>query len=418
LQSRDSASANLNINTGIDNITGDVEEVKGLLTSADKLNAQSASFQIFDMVPVQHHPRQHKTPQNPNQHQNKIQQVPQQQLQQQQVVTLNLILSNKTISLNSNNIGSPEDKRTLVDVAQKYFKEPPVAAISHTGLQKGNQIDNYQLIKKLGSGFTSEVWKAEVIKQAPGVNLQLGETVAMKQYNNMMQESYANSIRIQREFKVASEMDNDNLVKVHDLMIAPIRPFSSFMIMEYVPGETLKDKIPKDGFDSSKCIEIGKQIAGALAALHTHGAIHRDVKPANIMLFSENPLKLKLLDLGIVSLMRETGFTEASIFLGSKHTASLEQLLGKDVDKRADVYALGATLLHCYTGQPMYNDSGPATAIVASMLKEPASCSVKDLANFEPKCSSLVEFINSCIHIDPASRPSDAQTCLNSLSNL
>ncbi|MET0412501.1 MAG: protein kinase, partial [Polyangiaceae bacterium] len=124
-------------------------------------------------------------------------------------------------------------------------------------------------------------------------------------------------------------------------------------------------------------------------------------------------LALKLLDLGIVSMIGEQGLTEASVFLGSKHTSAPEQLFGDEIDERADVYALGGTLYQCYRGRPLYDEEGPVTAIVRAMLEKPRSATPKE--NAEPDEIEFVRFIDRCMSLDPAKRPSSANQCLEVL---
>ena len=221
------------------------------------------------------------------------------------------------------------------------------------------------------------------------------------------------SLRIQQEFRVASELRHENLVSVYDLVLSPSRTFGSFLIMEYIAGESLKAKIPERGFDWKDCVLLGRQLCAALTALHSYGALHRDIKPANIIVLPGDGLSIKLLDLGIVSLIGEHGLTEDSVFLGSKHTSAPEQLFGDEIDERADVYAFGATLYQCYRGKPLYDDEGPVTAVVRAMLENPRSCEAKPGASAEEV--SFVQFVDRCLALDPARRPASASVCQEEL---
>jgi hypothetical protein len=289
--------------------------------------------------------------------------------------------------------------------------ETPGAAPAR--LMSGLQVDHYRLIRRLGAGYSGEVWQAEVISPPPGVAVVPGQVVAMKQYFPSVLTRSSDSLRIQREFRVASELRHENLVSVFDLVLSPSRTFGSFLVMEYVAGESLKSRIPTHGFDWQGCLTIGRQLGAALAELHSYGALHRDIKPANIIVLPGENLTIKLLDLGIVSLIGEQGLTEASVFLGSKHTSAPEQLFGEEIDERADVYAFGATLYQCYRGKPLYDDEGPVTAVVRAMLANPRSCEAKPEASAEER--RFVQFLDRCLALDPALRPASARQCLEAL---
>jgi serine/threonine protein kinase len=291
-----------------------------------------------------------------------------------------------------------------------------VAGATAARLHPGLQVDHYRLIRRLGAGYSGEVWQAEVVSVPPGVAVVPGQVVAMKQYFPSVLTRSSDSLRIQREFRVASELRHENLVNVYDLVLSPSRTFGSFLVMEYVAGESLKSRIPAEGFDWQRCVTIGRQLCAALAELHRYGALHRDIKPANIIVLPGDNLSIKLLDLGIVSMIGEHGLTEASVFLGSKHTSAPEQLFGDEIDERADVYALSATLYHCYRGKPLYDEAGPVTAVVRAMLEKPRSCEPRpDAGEGETR---FVKFMDECLALDPALRPASAQQCQERLEQL
>ncbi|HET9485316.1 MAG TPA: protein kinase, partial [Xanthomonadales bacterium] len=171
-----------------------------------------------------------------------------------------------------------------------------------------------------------------------------------------------------------------------------------------------------DGLDVAACVDVGRQVASALVALHAKGALHRGIKPANIMLAAPDTLDVKLLDLGIVSLVHEKSVTEGSLVVGSKHTSAPEQLFGDPIDQRADIYGLGATLAHCWLGRPLYDDAGPVTAIVRKMLEAPERVRVPKRAS--PVVRTFLEFVNRCTRISPDDRPESAEACLATLDQL
>lgn len=281
---------------------------------------------------------------------------------------------------------------------------------------KGVRVDGYSLEERLGSGHSGEVWKARVTTVPQGVDLTDNDTVAMKLYYAHMLE-HSQSIRIQREFTVASQIDHPNVVKMHDIVISPSRGYS-FLVMSYVAGETLKNRIPRSGMELNDIIRIGAQLFDALVELHSRRARHRDVKAANIIVTSPPgvPTEIKLLDFGIVDVGGDDGNTGTSVFLGSKHSAPLEQLTGEEIDDSSDIYAVGSVLYHCYMGEPMYNRVGPEGAIVVRMLNNPATLSQRRDSGLEH--ANFVDFVNTCIAVQRSQRHSRAANCRDILKEM
>jgi serine/threonine-protein kinase len=282
-------------------------------------------------------------------------------------------------------------------------------------LRRRGRIDGYRLLKRLGSGFSAEVWLCEVAEEIHGIPLEKGQQVALKFYY-LPHSSSMESVRIQREFGIAIEAEHENLARVYDLMISPSRPNHTFMAMEYVPGPTLKDYVKNRGkLNVESCIHIARQIFRALEELHYLGAIHRDVKAANIICTRKKPRKIpdiKLVDLGIVCLESEAGFTQMSTFLGSKHSAPLEQLTGEPLDPRADIYGAGAVLYYCITGKELYANVGPEGAIVREMINNPAKLDDLRSNNKNRIERYFHDFVNQCIAVDKNNRPQSATECL------
>ena len=280
-------------------------------------------------------------------------------------------------------------------------------------LRPNQKVDAYRLKRRLGRGFSAEVWSGVVVKAPPGVPLKRGKTVAIKFYTNLSLEHH-NLIRVHREFELATQIEHENIVKVYDLLLSPSRPYHSFLVMDLVEGTILKDKIPKQGMPFEEIMDIAIQLFAGLEEIHSLGALHRDVKAANIMLTkSRRPTqKIVLLDLGIVSVAEDPTLTAPSVFLGSKHSAPLEQLTGKELDVRSDIYATGSVLAHCYNGKPLYDQVGPEGAIVAEMLTNPRKITSSH-EGISQKEQDFVDFTNQCLEIEKSNRPSSAKECLN-----
>ncbi len=285
-------------------------------------------------------------------------------------------------------------------------------------LRAGMQIDAYKLVKRKGRSQSAEVWQAKVVSPINGVELKLDDIVAIKFYGNSLMQGFQ-PLRIHREFAVASDVVHENIAKVYDLLISPSRPFYTFMVMEFIDGPTLKEFIKhKRKIAMPDVLLIGFQLFSALAELHSMGAIHRDVKAANIMVSQDKPvITIKLVDLGIVAILSEANLTQGSMFLGSKHSAPLEQLTGIESDERADIYGAGSVLYHCIRGVPMYNDVGPEGAIVKKMLEAPERLQIKEM-KLSPVEIELYEFVNQCISVKVEDRPSTVEECIINIARL
>jgi len=388
---------------GFEELSGDLDEIRRILRPGDAAGLQSASFRSSSRA-------EGRPPHS---------------------VTLSVSAVRHTVSVNVLHASDTAVALDLVATLRTKFPRveqavaeaaardgtasaPGAAAPAH--LQPGLRVDHYRLLRRLGVGYSGEVWQVEVVSVPPGVAVVPGQVVAMKQYFPTVLNRSSDSLRIQREFRVASELRHENLVNVYDLVLSPSRTFGSFLVMEYVAGQSLKSLIPTHGFEWQQCVLIGRQLCAALVELHSYGALHRDIKPANIIVLPGEQLSIKLLDLGIVSLLEEHGLTEASVFLGSKHTSAPEQLFGDEIDQRADIYALGATLYQCYQGKPLYDEEGPVTAVVRTMLESPRSCEAKPGATAEER--RFVSIVARCLALDPAERLSSASECQALLAEL
>lgn len=301
--------------------------------------------------------------------------------------------------------------------AQPPLSRRSAVPTNRRGLVAGARVDAYELKRRIGSGFSSEVWEAVVVEALPSVELDQGQRVALKCYLPHVLRERIESLRIQREFQLASDIRHPNIVRVHDLVLSPSRGYS-FIAMDLVEGDVLRSRIPTLGLPVGEICAIGEQIFQALNEIHVRRALHRDIKPANIMLTSargEKPL-IVVLDLGIVSLASDPSLTNTSTFLGSKHSAPFEQLTGQFTDERSDIYAAAATLFHCYTGLPMYFRDGPEGGIVARMLRDPQMLAARP--NSTEADHQLVDFLNGCLAVEASARPSGASTCADTLREI
>jgi eukaryotic-like serine/threonine-protein kinase len=225
----------------------------------------------------------------------------------------------------------------------------------------GQQIPGYQLMEKLGQGSMGTVFKAR--------QLSMNRLVAVKVLHPRMAAKPDLLQKLTREAHLAARLSHNNIIQAIDVGAAgPLHYF----VMELVEGQPIRQSLEAGKvYEEREAIEIILQIAQALQHAHRRGLIHRDVKPANIVLTPDGIAKLA--DLGMaretedaVLARREKGMT-----IGTPYYISPEQIRGReDIDGRADLYSLGATLYHMVTGQPPFPFEGVDRVLMAHVEEE------------------------------------------------
>ena len=233
--------------------------------------------------------------------------------------------------------------------------------------RKSSQIPGYQLISKLGKGAMATVYKARQVN--------LDRIVAVKVLPTKLSENPEFVDRFYKEGRAAARLAHNNIVQAIDVGCAP--EGYHYFVMEYVEGLTLYDIMqpPPVGegrnFAEAEALDIMIQICDALAHAHQRNLIHRDVKPKNILLTKEGVAKLT--DLGLARAIddKDAAETEAGKAYGTPYYISPEQIRGDvDIDSRADIYSLGATMYHLVTGKPPFDGETPS-AVMHKHLKQP-----------------------------------------------
>jgi len=212
--------------------------------------------------------------------------------------------------------------------------------------RRGSQIPGYQLISKLGKGAMATVYKAR--------QMSLDRIVAVKVLPKKMSDNPEFVERFYKEGKAAARLSHNNIVQAIDVGCAP--EGYHYFVMEYVEGMTLYDIMqpPPVGegrnFAEAEALDIMIQMADALAHAHLRNLIHRDVKPKNILLTKHGVAKLTDLGLARAADDKEAAESEAGKAYGTPYYISPEQIRGDmDIDFRADIYSLGATMYHLVT---------------------------------------------------------------------
>jgi serine/threonine-protein kinase len=227
--------------------------------------------------------------------------------------------------------------------------------------RRSGQIPGYRILKKLGAGAMATVFKAR--------QLSLDRTVAIKVLPRRFSENPEYVERFYKEGKAAAKLNHPNIVQAIDVGEAG---GYHYFVMEYVEGHTLYDELAGGKvFSEAEALRVILQIARALEHAHAQGFIHRDVKPKNIMMTKDGAAKLA--DMGLARAASDVAAAqaEAGRAFGTPYYISPEQIRGEvDIDFRADIYSLGATLYHVVTGRVPFSGPTPA-AVMHKHLKEP-----------------------------------------------
>ena len=247
----------------------------------------------------------------------------------------------------------------------------------------------YALEMLVGSGGMADVYRAK--------DQLLERTVAVKILHQQYENDKEFIERFQREAKAAARITHPNIVNVYDVGIAEGR---HYIVMEYVPGRTLKERIKEEGpVPAAEALHIARQIAGALAQAHINNLVHCDIKPHNILVMPDG--NVKVADFGIARAVTESTMTYNDNIMGSVHYFSPEQARGTIITPKSDVYSLGVVLYEMLTGRIPF-DGNTAVSIARKHLEEEP----QPLRSLVPNIPPVVEaLVTRMMAKDPALRP-------------
>jgi serine/threonine protein kinase len=244
--------------------------------------------------------------------------------------------------------------------------------------------DRYELDHEIGRGGMGSVWL--------GRDTVLGRTVAIKQIG-LIAGGHADLGRAEREAHLAARVTHRNVVGVYDLVEGDGH---QWLVMEYVDGPTLAGLIADQGaLDPERLAVLITQVAGALAAAHAHGIVHRDVKPSNILLTHAGFAKLS--DFGIARAQADAALTQTGLVTGSPAYLAPEVATGRTATTASDVWSLGATVFHAATGRPPYEVGDNLLGAMYRIVNEPAPLLEVD--------GPLAPLVAAMMQHDPAARP-------------
>ena len=267
-------------------------------------------------------------------------------------------------------------------------------------LTSGMRLGPYEIIAPLGAGGMGEVYRAR--------DTRLERTVAIKVLPEHLSCNSDSKQRFEREARAISSLNHPHICTLYDV---GSQDGIDFLVMEYLEGQTLADRLQKGALPIEQVLKIGIEIADALDKAHRQGIVHRDLKPGNIMLTKSGA---KLMDFGLAKPAQAALIASASVgtptlsnrltvegtFVGTFQYMAPEQLEGKDADVRSDIFAFGAVLYEMTTARPAFSGESKATLIAAILSSEPPSiCSLQPVARL-----ALERVVRTCLAKDPGRR--------------
>jgi hypothetical protein len=250
--------------------------------------------------------------------------------------------------------------------------------------------ERYRIVAIAGRGGMGEVYRAE--------DLKLGQVVAIKFLPESLSQDATTLARFHSEVRIARQVSHPNVCRVFDIGDADGMPFLS---MEYVDGEDLASVVRRIGrLSPDKATEVARQICAGLAAAHERGVIHRDLKPANVML--DGAGKIRITDFGLAGIA--ASIQGADIRAGTPAYMASEQLAGKEVTTKSDIYSLGLILYEILTGKRAFDAS-----TLPELIKLREQGTITNPSTLVRDLDPLIErVILRCLELDPAKRPVSA----------
>src|SRR5205809_3382430 len=265
-------------------------------------------------------------------------------------------------------------------------------------LSAGTRLGPYEILTPLGAGGMGEVYRAR--------DTRLERTVAIKVLPSHLSASPEVRQRFEREAKTISQLSHPHICALHDV---GREGDTEYLVMEYLEGETLADRLLKGPLPLKQTLRFGIQIADALDKAHRQGIVHRDLKPGNVMLTKSG---VKLLDFGlakglaaaqpstVTSLPTQLNLTQEGTILGTFQYMSPEQLEGREADARSDIFAFGCLLYEMATGRKAFSGKSQASLIASILEHDP-----DPISSIQPLVPpALDRVIRTCLAKDPDDR--------------
>ena len=268
-------------------------------------------------------------------------------------------------------------------------------------LSAGTRLGPYEILSSAGAGGIGEVYRAK--------DTRLDRTVAIKILPAHLSSNPDLKQRFEREARTISSLSHPNICALYDI---GHQDGIDFLVMEFVEGETLAEKLSKGALPMDQVLRYGMQIADALDKAHKQGIVHRDLKPGNIII---TKMGIKLLDFGLAKLQapvqevvsevsalptKQRDLTAEGAIVGTLQYMSPEQLEARETDTRTDIFAKGLVLYEMATGRKAFTGKSQASLIAAILSSEPTP--ISSIQPLSPPAFDRV--VKNCLAKDPDDR--------------
>jgi serine/threonine protein kinase/tetratricopeptide (TPR) repeat protein len=246
---------------------------------------------------------------------------------------------------------------TLVQPGEGDFENT-----SNTPDLVGQKVGNFEIVEMIGRGGMGVVYQAYDTK--------LKRSVAIKSMPAALTDDSTAQMRFKREAELLASVNHPNIAVIHEIIDQEDAP--GYLVLEYVPGETLSDRLKREPFKLEEALSVARQVAEAISAAHEKGIIHRDLKPSNIKLTPDG--RVKVLDFGLAKTYvqqdknQSTAITQPGRIIGTPAYMSPEQARGKATDHRTDIWSFGCIMYQMLTGHLPF-DGETATDTLARIIE-------------------------------------------------
>ena len=259
----------------------------------------------------------------------------------------------------------------------------------------GQKVESFEIVQMIGRGGMGVVYLARDTK--------LNRSVAIKSIPVELQADTTARMRFRREAKLLASLNHPNIAVIHDIIEQD--DDSGYLVLEYVPGQTLTERIAHKPLKLQEALSIGRQVAEAISAAHEKGVVHRDLKPDNIKITPNG--RVKVLDFGLAKATVTEGSSEVTDtqpghIIGTPAYMSPEQARGQPIDKRSDIWSFGCVLYEMLTGMVLFKDETASDTLANILKTEP---------NFQPLPEStpanIRVLLRRCLEKEPHRRLRD-----------
>jgi non-specific serine/threonine protein kinase len=272
---------------------------------------------------------------------------------------------------------------------------------THIVLAKGTMVSHYRIVEKIGAGGMGEVYLAQ--------DTELDRKVALKFMPPHLCQDEDCRKRFKREAQAVAKLNHPNIITIHEVAEYQGR---LFLVMELVEGQSLRELSKGKELSVDRIIELAIQICDGLSAAHDKKVVHRDIKPANMVVDQNN--RLRLLDFGLAAIQGGEDLTKTGSTLGTVRYMSPEQVQGKGVDNRADLFSFGIVIYELIAGRTPFEHDNEAATLRAICQDNP-----EPLARYKSDISDeLQRMVSKLLEKDPSLRYQSAAGVLSDINRM